>query len=225
MLLSRDRLFERKAPTRDAKIIYIFCEGANRELRYFQYFREMDSRIHLEIYELHSHEDNSPEGLLRIAQSCLLATDENLETKYNFQDQDEVWIVLDTDPDEAASREPQIMKVKGEIENRERWEMAESNPCFEVWLYFHGRDAVEKFEGITECKPWKSLVNEVLSGGFDPRKHPIFIEDAKARAESSFESGEEARPKIGSTEVYRLAESILALLGEKIREVRRKMTT
>lgn len=55
MLLSRDRLFERKAPTREAKIIYIFCEGANRELRYFQYFREMDSRIHLEIYELHSH--------------------------------------------------------------------------------------------------------------------------------------------------------------------------
>jgi hypothetical protein len=177
----------------------------------------------LEIYELHSHEDNSPEGLLRIAQSCLLATDENLETKYNFQDQDEVWIVLDTDPDEAASREPQIMKVKGEIESRERWQIAESNPCFEVWLYFHGRDTADEFEGNTECKPWKSLVNEVLSGGFDPRKHPIFIEDAKARAESNFESGEDTRPKIGSTEVYRLAESILALLGEKIREVRKKL--
>lgn len=225
MLLSRDRLFERKAPTREAKIIYIFCEGANRELRYFQYFREMDSRIHLEIYELHSHEDNSPEGLLRIAQACLLETDENPNAKYNFQDQDEVWIVLDTDPDQAASRKPQITRVKSEVENRERWQLVESNPCFEVWLYFHGRDAVQEFEGNTGCKPWKSLVNEVLSGGFDPRKHPIFIDEAKRRAELTFELGEDGRPKIGSTEVFRLAASILQLLGEKIREVRGEMTT
>jgi hypothetical protein len=222
MLLSRNRLFGRKAPSREAKIIYIFCEGADRELRYFQYFQGMDSRIHLEIHELHPHEDNSPLGLFQIATIALIASEENPNPKFNLQEQDEVWIVLDSDPDREDSRKPQITIVKAEVKERKGWFVVESNPCFEVWLYYHGREEVEEFEDKEKCKSWKGVVNSVLAGGFDPRKHPIFIQDAKRRAEVKFELGEDGHPKIGSTEVYRLADSILRLLGDEIREVRTK---
>lgn len=224
MLLSRNRLFERKPPSREAKIIYIFCEGADTELRYFQYFQEMDSRIHLEIYKLHPHEDNSPSGLLQIAEEALIASEENPTPKFTLQEDDEVWIVLDSDPDKADTRKPQIVTIRAVIEARERWQVVESNPCFEVWLYFHGKDVVEKFDEIEFSRTWKALLNEVFKGGFDLRKHPIFIEDAKRRAEAKFELGEDGSPKIGSTEVFRLAESILRLLGDEIREVREKLT-
>lgn len=223
MLLSRNRLFERKPPSKEARIIYVFCEGADRELKYFQYFQEMDSRIHLEIYKLDPHEDNSPLGLLQIAKTALVASSENPTPKFNLQEQDEVWIVLDSDPDRDGSRKPQIAAVRSEVERRDRWFVAESNPCFEVWLYFHFKELFEEFEGQEECKSWKSLVNTMLSGGFDPRKNPLFIEDAKRRAEANFEQEMDGRPKVGSTEVFRLAASILHLLGGQIREERNKL--
>lgn len=223
MLLSRDRLFERRPPSREAKIIYIFCEGADTELRYFQYFQEMDSRIHLEIYKLHPHEDNSPLGLLHIAEEALIVSAGNPMPKFTLQEGDEIWIVLDSDPDKDGSRKPQIAAVRSAIAGREPWQVVESNPCFEVWLYYHAKDEVETFDEIELSRGWKGLLNEVFKGGFDLRKHPIFIEDAKRRAEANFELGEDGHPKIGSTEVYRLADSILRLLGDEIREVRAKL--
>lgn len=151
-------------------------------------------------------------------------TADNHEPKYNFQEQDEVWIVLDSDPDKANSRIPQITAIKSEIQFYNRWSLVESNPCFEVWLYFHGRDEVEEFDGMESSGPWKTLLDEVFKGGFDLRKHPIFIEDAKLRSEAKFEQGENGSPKIGSTEVFRLAENILHLLGDQIRAERNKLT-
>lgn len=223
MLINRNRLFERRPPTKEAKIIYIFCEGAYTEPRYFQYFREMDSRIRLEVYPLDSHENNSPLGLLQIADRDLIASEENPSPRFSLQEGDEVWIVLDTDPDKENTRRPQIETVKAAVAGRERWSLVESNPCFEVWLYYHGREEVEAFEGMELSKSWKTLLNEVFKGGFDHRKHPIFIEDAKRRAKVKFELGEDGRPKVGSTEMHRLAKSILHLLGETIREGRAKL--
>jgi len=177
----------------------------------------------LEIYKLNPHEDNSPLGLLQIAKTALVATSGNPTPKFNLQEQDEAWIVLDSDPDRDGSRKPQIAAVRAAIKGRGRWHVAESNPCFEVWLYFHFKEQRGEFEGQEECKSWKSQVNSMLSGGFDPRKHPLFIGDAKRRAEANFEQEEDGSPKIGSTELFRLAKSILHLLGDQIRVERRKL--
>lgn len=224
MIITR-RLFERKPPSRDAKIIYIFCEGAKRELAYFQYFKEMDSRINLEIYELDAHEDNSPLGLMEIAKNCLLITAENPKPKYNLQDQDEVWIVLDSDPDKGNSRKPQVATIKEELDSHEQWSLVESNPCFEVWLYYHSHAEFADFDGMEACKSWKQKVNALLAGGFDSRRHPIYIADATVNAKANFALDKVGNLKIGSTEIYRLSESMLRLLGDKISEVKTKLET
>lgn len=214
-MILTNRLFERTSAGREAKSIYIFCEGAKREFQYFEYFREIDSRINIEIYKLHPHEDNSPLGLLSIAEKCIIATDSNSNPKYNFINGDEVWIVLDIDKDRADSRELQIKKVTQKCDKQNGWFIAKSNPCFEVWLYYHTHQEKPNFEKSEVCSEWKQLVNYNIIGGFDSRKHPIYIETAAINASNTFELIKDI-PDLGSTEVYNLANSIIPLIKTKL---------
>jgi hypothetical protein len=185
-MILTNRLFERVAPSREAKNIYIFCEGAKREYNYFLFFRERDSRINIEIYKLDSKEDNSPLGLLKIAEKCIVKTAKNPNPKYNFIEGDEVWIVLDIDKDKNDSREAQIEFVKKECKRKNNWFLTRSNPCFEVWLYYHLFSERPMLNEAEKCPAWKKYVNESVIGGFDPRKHPIFIETASRNAANNF---------------------------------------
>ncbi len=214
-MILTNRLFEREAPNREAKSIYIFGEGAKREYQYFKYFREMDSRIKIEIYELKDDEDNSPAGLLSIAQKCILSTEDNPKPKYSFQENDEVWLVFDTDKDKGNSRKTQIEHIRAYCEETSHWFIAQSNPCFEVWLYYHFQTEKPIFEGDEYCTDWKKLVNNSIVGGFDSRRHPIFIEDASVNAEKNYVSND-GLPDVGSTEIFKLSQSILPLLATKI---------
>lgn len=215
MILTK-RLFERVPPSREARSIYIFCEGAKREYEYFEYFKELESRINIEVYKLHPHENNSPLGLLRIAEKCILKTIENPNPKYSFIEGDEVWIVLDTDMDRDESREPQIQNIKKRCNELENWCLVQSNPCFEVWLYYHLNSNKQDFINSEMCSEWKQLVNSTIRGGFDSRKHPIYIKTASINAEKNFNLIDEDKLDVGSTNVYNLANSIIPLLGSKL---------
>ena len=217
-MILTNRRFEREPATRVAKSIYIFCEGVKREYEYFKYFREMDSRINVEIYKLNPEEDNSPLGLLNIATNCIISSDENPNPKYSFQEKDEVWLVFDTDIDKSNSRIAQIDKLRLKCSKKSNWYAVQSNPCFEVWLYYHQFDVKPTFEDDNICSSWKNFVNNSYDGGFDSRKHPIYIEAAGKNAENNFIS-EKGIPDIGSTEVFRLANSIFPLLKSKIARV------
>ena len=217
-MILTNRSFEREAPVREAKSIYIFCEGVKREYQYFDYFKEMDSRINLEVYQLHPHDDNSPLGLLSIAKKCIILDDKNPKPKYSFQKNDEVWIVLDTDMDKDESREPQIETILKEIDKIDNWNLARSNPCFEVWLYYHLHKEKPDFEENEYCANWKKIVNNSIKGGFDSRRHPIYIKSATKNAEANFESNN-SKPNIGSTEVFNLSKSILPLIKLKLQKI------
>lgn len=214
-MILRNRLFERTPPNRDAKSIYVFCEGAKRELDYFEYFKELDSRVNVEVYKLHPHENNSPKGLLNIAEDCIIKSEQNPKPKYNFIEGDEVWLVLDIDKDKNESREPQIKELELKCEERDGWCLALSNPCFEVWLYYHFHQSIIKFKNNDKCSSWKQYVNNSIPGGFDSRKHPLFIEKAGKHAKENFKEINQ-RPTIGSTEVFRLADSLIPLIGDKL---------
>jgi hypothetical protein len=217
-MILTNRLFVRVAPSREAKSIYIFCEGKKREFDYFKYFKAMDSRINIEIYKLHNHEDNSPSGLLAIAEKCIIKTEENANPKYNFIEGDEVWIVLDIDKDKDDSRLPKIEIVKEKCQNYENWHLAQSNPCFEVWLYYHFHSTKPVFANSDKCVYWKRLVNESILGGFHSSRHPIYIETASKNAERNFKTSE-SNPDIGSTNVYELANIIIPLVNSKLKMV------
>lgn len=218
-MILTNRLFERQAPSREAKSLYIFCEGAKREYQYFEYFREIDSRIKVEINKLNSDENNSPKGLYALAENSFIGE----KPKFTLQENDEVWIVLDTDPDKSNSREEQIKQIKADCKVKDKWFVVESNPCFEVWLFFHQNERVEEFESDNICKSWKQKVNESYEGGFDSRRHPIFIEEAIKNAERNFKTDENEKPIKGSSEVYLLSKSMFAVIKNKIRVVKSKL--
>ncbi|KJD30999.1 hypothetical protein PK35_16920 [Tamlana nanhaiensis] len=218
-MILTNRLFERQAPSREAKSLYIFCEGAKREYQYFEYFREIDSRIKVKVNKLNPDENNSPKGLYDLAVSSFSGN----KPKFTLQENDEVWIVIDTDPDKSNSREEQIKEIKEVCQSKDNWFVVESNPCFEVWLYFHQNEKIEEFESDDICKSWKQKVNESYDGGFDSRRHPIFIEEAIQNAERNFDSDNSNRPLKGSTEVYLLAKSMFAVIKNKIRAVKNKL--
>lgn len=210
-MILKNRLFDRQPPSEEAKSIFIFCEGARREQRYFEYFREIDSRVKIEVHPLDASDNNSPLGLLRIAEKAM-AED------YDFREGDEVWIVVDVDPDKANSRLPQFEQIRQELEVKANWFFVQSNPCFEVWLYYHFKDELPSFTGDNYCANWKSyLPDQVIPGGFDSRKHPLLLSDAVRNAKSVFRN-ELAFPAKGCTNVYLLGESVWTLTGERITE-------
>lgn len=216
-MILKNRLYKREQPSKEAKSVFIFCEGAKRERDYFSYFVNIDSRINIEVYPINDQEDNSPLGLLKIAEECILGSndDSKPKPKYDFREGDEVWIVLDIDKDKFNSRDPQFDEIRKKCENTPNWYMVLSNPCFEVWLYFH-LYATKAEELSEECKVWKSFVNSSVTGGFDARKHPVYIGAAICNAEKNFQL-EDDKPNIGCTEVYKLGNSIFPMIEDKIK--------
>lgn len=219
-MILTNRHFERRAPSREAKSLYIFCEGKKREVHYFKFFKEMDSRVNVEVYPIESNDNNSPNGLFEIASRAIIPSKENhFKPKYSFMEGDEVWIVLDTDPDKNNSRMRQIQIIRSKCDDEINWFVVESNPCFEVWLYLHQNEVLSS-PSLLVCSEWKRMVNRTISGGFDSRKHPVFISDAIRRAKNTLEDRKgELEP--GTTQVYLLGESLINVLGEKIDSVKK----
>ncbi len=209
-MLLTNRLYERRKPFKEAKSIYIFCEGKKREYQYFRYFKELDSRINIEIYKLKSIENNSPTGLLEIAEKSVLRTDTNPEPKYEFIDGDELWFVIDTD-----LWGEKITELKQSCTDRKGWNVAISNPCFEVWLYYHKFETKPELNNIQDCSAWKKLVNISFPGGFDSRRYPVFIKEAIKNSLDNY-SEKDWEPLPGSTTIPTLAESFYPFVKDVI---------
>ena len=76
-----------------------------------------------------------------------------------------------------------------------------------------------KYE-VERCSNWKVMVSKCIQGGFDSRRHPIYIEDAIKNSTNNFE-GNENSPNKGSTEVFNLGKSIFHLVEAKIKQVKK----
>ncbi len=214
MIISR-RNYGREDPTRDAKSIYIFCEGITREADYFDFFKRLDSRINVVVHDIGPEDDNSPLGLLNMARENTSPGEDGEPEKYSLMENDEVWLVFDRDPDRDDSRGPQIPEIRKACAEKDDWHVAISNPCFEVWLYYHCHSERPDFEGIECSSEWKTFVNEAIRGGFDSRKHPGLIKEAIKNSEANFKLVDE-EPDIASTEVFKLAKVLFSFVKDKL---------
>jgi hypothetical protein len=83
-MILKNRIFERKEPNREAKSFYIFCEGNDREPEYLLYFKEIDSKINVEVIRAEPHDNNSPTGLYDKACTYLLTSDSYPNPKFEL---------------------------------------------------------------------------------------------------------------------------------------------
>jgi hypothetical protein len=202
--MKRNKIYSRAEPSKEGKLYFIFCEGEKKETTYFHFFNQLASQIIIQIVPVDGGK-NSPMGLFNTACQKLVKTQQNPTPTYELGPDDEVWFIIDTD---KWGKEVANLR---EAATGSNWSVAQSNPCFEVWLYYHFE--VEKPK--EEIENWKKFLGEKVKGGFDPRKHPVHMPIAIENSKANFFI-ENDQPGIMATEVHLLASKILPLVKEEL---------
>ena len=101
-----------------------------------------------------------------------------------------------------------LLIVEEKRKSYKGWFVAQSNPSFEIWLYYHFYDEKPNNEEVAASVSFKEYVNTKIKGGFDNRSMPLEIQQATLNAEKNFEL-ENDQPKIYSTEVFFLAKQLI----------------
>ena len=202
--LSRHKVYKKIEPFKNAKKIYIFCEGERKEIDYFKFFQGFASNIDI-IPIPNDNGKSDPTKLKAQAEKCL----ENNSVSLSKELADEVWFVIDTDRWNEGNK---IGELRNYVEEKQKtydgWFVAQSNPSFEVWLYYHFNSEKPIDSEIEAAQSFKDFVATKIKGGFDNRSMPLEIQQATINAENNFER-ENGQPKLYSTEVFNLAKQII----------------
>jgi len=194
-------LSRQELPTRDARIFVIATEDTYAPQRYFELFKNPRIKTHV----LPTQDGlSSPKNVIeRLNQ---------VRDEHNVLDDDELWLMLDTDHWIEPSHIGNFNQVCKEALQK-GYQLAHSNPCFEFWLLLH----VFPLEGATQfgrCDAVKARLKEVL-GEYTKNTIDIkrfsheSIRNAVAQAEA-LDSAPEARwPGSTGTHVYKVVRKLL----------------
>ena len=143
-MITRRKDYSKSEPTKDASKIYIVCEGKGSEPDYFGFFEGLSSN--LELIVIPPEEGTDPLKLMELAERILLG--DTRKHTIDYLQQDKIWFAIDTDSWEKEGKiaplrnfcramNARITEKYSEAKPYEAWNVAQSNPCFEVWLYYH----------------------------------------------------------------------------------------
>ena len=193
------RLVEKK---RDYRLFAIACEGSVRERDYFECFEVLSSRISVDLIADVDEEGNvivshnsSPEHVLKRAQVYANNTD--------LIEGDQMWIVVDVDrwPEEQLSILAQECYSRG-------WNLAISNPCFEVWLCYHMEEDIPDGGEIKDSGYFKNHLSLLTIEGYSPEVYSPLAFNAIEVAKAKDTNPGMRIPSYKVTHVYRLMEQM-----------------
>ena len=149
----------RKSKTRAIKKrIIIAMEGSKTEPRYFDsLIKKLELRneksLHVKLLK-RSKTDSSPLNVI----ASLDKERREIEKEYGKHEKDEFWAVIDRDnwPPETLD------KIASQAEDK-KYRLADSNPCFELWLLLHHKRLSEL----------KGLEGRAATGGCDSVKREL----------------------------------------------------
>lgn len=207
------RGYKRETPAelvRDYKLFAIVCEGSKREPSYFNVFRHLSSKIAVDIIEdIVGDEEVKAAQSKKSAPKWLLDRALIYIEKEGLNDEDDLWFVMDVDKWPLE----QLRDIALHCEENENWHIVLSNPCFEVWLYFHKRANIN-VSTSKSSQDFKTEIATLEKGGYHPYSFvpqlPIAIENAKV-----FDSDpNHFMPSFKETKVYQLGEAIMQVIGK-----------
>lgn len=193
------RLVEKK---RDYRLFAIACEGSVRERDYFECFEVLSSRISVDLIADVDEDGNvvvshnsSPDHVLQRAQVYANNTD--------LIDGDQMWIVVDVDrwPEEQLSILAQECYSRG-------WNLAISNPCFEVWLCYHMEEDIPDGGEIKDSGYFKNHLSLLTIEGYSPEVYSPLAFNAIEVAKAKDTNPGMRIPPYKVTHVYRLMEQM-----------------
>lgn len=229
-MITRRKDYSKQLPSKDARKLYLICEGKGTEPSYFTFFKGLSSN--LEIIPIPPESGTDPLKLLELAKIKLV----NEDSRYimDYLANDSVWFVIDTD---TWEKEGKITPLRDfcvennigfqekytEIKPYSAWNVVQSNPCFEIWLYYHFFKDVPNPEEVESYTSFKAFVASVISGGFDFQKDPVRVRTAVENARLNFQYFDDGKLVLFSTEVYKLAEEILLFVNQHLERLQGMM--
>lgn len=229
-MIQRVRNYQKQEPTRSAQKIFIVCEGDTTEPNYFDFFAGLSSN--LAVIPIPSEDGKSdPVKLMEWVESHW--TDRR--TAPNFTEHDQVWFVVDTDEWQTqgkiaalrafcSTKNRQEQEANPDYTPYDMWNVAQSNPQFEIWHYYHIYDELPDSDEVGKYTSFKEYVNLQIRGGFDFKVHPVFVEDAIRNSLALFVRDAEGCPSLYSTEVYLLCQQILPFVKRIVDIMKRKVS-
>lgn len=231
-MITRRKDYSKRTPSKDASKIYIISEGTDSEIKYFNFFIGLSSN--LELIVIPSENGTDPLKLRDLAKEKFFGTDRKHTLDYSQKDQ--IWFVIDTDTWEkegkiaplrefCSDNNSGISKEYDEIKSYKAWNVVQSNPCFEVWLYYHLYDEIPDIDSVPNDRNIKRYIDSLIGGGFDYECDPARIQLAIRRARKSFRTDANGKLEWFSTEFFRLGEQIEKFTGNETRKLLGKLTS
>ena len=195
---------------RDYKLFAIACEGSKREPEYFKILRYLSKKIAVDVIEdIVSEEEALSINPNKSAPKWVLDRAIRYIEKEGLNNQDDLWIVMDVD----RWSEEQLREVASYCDQFPNWNIVISNPCFEVWLYFHKKSDIN-ISKSESCNDFKTEISTLEKGGYHPIKFLRYFADAIVNAKAGDSDINHFIPKIKETKVYQLGEAIIEVIGK-----------
>ncbi|MFM7599936.1 MAG: RloB family protein [Pseudanabaena sp.] len=199
--INRTKLLDRKHDRRSAKLFVIATERKDTEKQYFEMFGSR--KVKVEILATGDDNKSAPEYVLERL--------DKFKDLYDFDEEDEFWLVLDVD---RWIKKDQLIAVCRQAKQK-GYQLAISNPCFEIWLCLHFGDLHPENK---TCKHFGARLKAILGGynksNLDVAVYKPNVIDAIARSQSlDLNLNEYWTSQLG-TRVYKLVESILQSLND-----------
>jgi len=204
----------RKAVFRDARFIVIVAEGSKTEALYFENLafdaRYRNPRVRVEVLDKESTASSPKDVIKRL---------NKFKREYNLDQDDELWLVFDRD-----NWSEQMLSEVAQQAIQKNYHLADSNPCFEIWLLLHhkslqdyGEVDLKEFEANQRTGNRTRLERELVRvcGSYNKSNPDLlhyipFVATAiKNAKETDTQPDDRWLNQIG-TRVYRLAQSIIA---------------
>ncbi len=229
-MIQRRKDYVKREPSRDAHKIYLVCEGKGTEPDYFRFFEGLSSN--LQVITIPPADGSDPIKLMELAKKDLIGPGR----KYTVECEhgDTVWFIIDTDTWEKEGKikplrefcQAQNSAIKGQRDEAKQysvWNVAQSNPCFEIWLYYHFYDHKPDKEAVDGCASFKEYVNKMIAGGFNFEKDPVRLEAAITNTEANFQLDKDGNLNVYSTEMYIPGREILGFVKTELDKLRNKL--
>lgn len=184
---------------RDDRLFLVACDDTYAPKQYFSFLRL--SRVQIHVVETDDTKSAAVYVLERLK-------------KVDYEENDERWMVLDTDHCIEPNHYPSFIQAINEA-RQAGIKIALSKPCFELWLLLHHVDAeaVKGFRNAAETEAaLRVALGEYSKSNLKPEHYPLAnIAAAISRAEQlDFQVERSDRPSANTTRVYLLLKSILA---------------
>jgi len=210
----KKRGYKRETPEdlfRDYKLFAIACEGQKTEPNYFKVFRLMSRKLKVDIIDYEEDDRKGSQiGQLKSAPKWVLDKAVKYIEDEGLIDEDSLWFVLDVDRWESE----QLRNIAQWCAEHPNWHIVLSNPCFEVWLYYHKKANIAVSDSQT-CHDFKHEISTFDKGGYHPYKYVPYLTSAIANAKAAESDPDHYFPVPKETKVYLLGEALLEEIGRK----------